>query len=85
MQPDLIQSQNMSYGCVTRVAAYALPVMCWVLLPVLRIHELEAIVLLYLPEALCFIFAHTIQFAMLLLHVAVVSACSVAGIAGGVN
>jgi hypothetical protein len=85
MQPDLVQSQKLLYGYVTRVSAYTLPVMCWIILPVLRVHELEAIVLLYVPEALCFLFAHAIQFSTLLLHVAVVSTCSVMGIAGGEN
>ena len=83
LQPNLIQSQKILYGCVTKLAAYVLPVLCWILLPVLRIHELEAIVLIFIPEALCFVFAHCLHFATLLLNVAVLSACSVIGVAGG--
>jgi hypothetical protein len=77
IQPDLVHSQNFFYGYCMRSAAYAIPVLCWVLLPVFRVHELEAIALIYVPEALCFAFQYVMQFTMLLLHVAVVSICSV--------
>ena len=83
VKSDLVQSQKISYGCMTKVAVYLIPILCWILLPIFHIHELEAIVLLYVPEALCFVFAHGLQFATLLLNVAVLSACSVVGIAGG--
>jgi hypothetical protein len=78
--PDIIPAQKISYGYVMRVAAYTLPILCWVLLPVLRVHELEAIVLLYVPEALCFTFAYVLQFTTLLLRVATVACCSVGGV-----
>ena len=77
VQLNIVQTRTISYGCVSRFVAYLLPVVCWILLPILRIHELEAIVLLYTPEALCFVFEHIVRFINLLLQVAVVSACSV--------
>jgi hypothetical protein len=77
--PDLVPVQHFSYGYVMRGVAYALPFFCWVLIPVLRVHAIEAIVLLYVPEALCFVFAYVMNFTTLLLHLAVVSACSVGG------
>ena len=83
MTPGVVHAQHISYGYVTRVAAYAIPLLCWVLLPILHVHELEAIVLLYTPETLCFIFAHCMHFCMLLLQVAAVTVCSVAGIESG--
>ena len=82
IKSDLLQAQRISYGYIMRVAAYAIPIICWILIPVLRVNELEAMVLLYTPEALCFVFAHILQFVSLLLHVAVVSVCSVVGISG---
>jgi hypothetical protein len=78
--PDLVPAQRFSYGYVMRVSAYALPVLCWVLLPVLRVHELEAIALLYIPEALCFTFAYVLQFTTILLRVATVACCSIGGV-----
>jgi hypothetical protein len=79
---NIVQTRTISYGCVARFVAYMLPVVCWILLPILRIHELEAIVLLYTPEALCFVYEHLVRFTTLLLQVAVVSACSVVGASG---
>ena len=61
-------------------ATFLLPVLSWILLPVLRVHALEAITLLYIPEVLCIVFAYAIQFATLLLRVAAAAGCSVAGI-----
>jgi hypothetical protein len=77
--PDLVPAQAISYGRVMGVAAYMLPVLCWILLPVLRVHELEAIALLFYPEALCFVFAHALQLAALVLHLVATTACLVAG------
>jgi hypothetical protein len=84
INPGLVQAQNILYGRVMDCATFVLPVLSWILLPVLRVHALEAITLLYVPEALCMVFVYAIQFATLLLHVAVTAACSVAGV-GGVN
>jgi len=78
--PDLVPAQAVSYGRAMGVAAYLLPVLCWVLLPVLRVHELEAIALLFYPEALCFVFAHALQLAALVLHLVATSGCMVAGL-----
>jgi hypothetical protein len=77
--PDVAHAQALSYGRVMGAAAYALPALSWVLLPVLRVHELEAITLLFLPEALCLIFASALQMATLLLHLATTTACLVGG------
>ena len=85
IEPDLVPAQSISYKHFMDIAAYVLPVVSWIILPVLRVHELEAIVLLYVPEALCFVFAYTIQFITLLLDVAVDAACSVSGIDSGVK
>lgn len=85
IEPDLIPAQSISYKHFMDIAAYVLPIVSWILLPVLRVHELEAIVLLYLPEAFCFVFAYTIQFLTLLLNVAVDTACSVSGVDSGVK
>ena len=79
---NIVTTRTISYEGVTRFAAYLLPVFCWILLPVLRVHELEAIVLLYTPEALCFIFGHVLSFSILLLQVGVVSACGIMGVSG---
>ena len=85
VEPDLIPAQSISYKHFMDIAAYVLPVVSWIILPVLRVHELEAIALLYVPEALCFVFAYTTQFMTLLLNVAVNAACSVGGIDSGVK
>jgi hypothetical protein len=77
MIPRLVQSQKFAYQYITKFAAYIIPITCWVILPVLPVHELEAIVLLFLPEALCFVFVHCVYFFTLILQVAVVSICSV--------
>ena len=77
MIPRLVQSQRFAYEYVTKFAAYIIPITCWVVLPVLPVHELEAIVLLFLPEALCFVFMYCIYFFTLILQVAVVSVISV--------
>jgi hypothetical protein len=74
------------YGhLIKSVGAYAIPIISWILLPILRVHELEAVFLLFIPELLCFVFAHMMKFTTLILQVAVVSVCSVAGIAGSDN
>jgi hypothetical protein len=83
VEPDLIPAQTISYKHFMNIAAYAIPVISWILLPVLRVHELEAIALLYIPEALCFVFGYTMNFATLLLSVAVDAACTMGGINNG--
>jgi hypothetical protein len=83
IEPDLIPAQSISYKHFMYIAAYLLPVVSWILLPVLRVHELEAITLLYAPEALCFVFAYTMHFLTLLLTVAVDAACCMSGIDNG--
>ncbi|KAJ1467702.1 hypothetical protein T484DRAFT_1755659 [Baffinella frigidus] len=85
IESDLVPAQKVSYGHLMDIAAYALPVVSWVLLPVLQVHELEAIALLYVPEVLCFVFAYIMQFVTLLLNVAVDAACSVCGAVGYVK
>ena len=80
IDPNLVQTQNILYGRVMGSATFVLPVLSWILLPVLRVHALEAITLLYVPEVLCIVFAYAIHFATLLLRVAVATGCSVAGI-----
>lgn len=82
LSSDLVPAQTLSCR-VMHVASYALPVLVWMLLPVLRVHELEAIALLYVPEALCFTFAYSLQFVTLLLNVAVTAACSLCGAGSG--
>jgi hypothetical protein len=77
MIPRLVHSQKFAYQYTTKTAAYIVPLTCWVILPILPVHELEAIVLLFLPEALCFVFAHCVYFLSLILQVAVISICSV--------
>jgi hypothetical protein len=81
LDPELVPAQKLSYGYFMDVAAYVIPISSWILLPVFRVHALEAIVLLYLPEALCFVFAYTIEVITLLLNVAVVAGCSMWGVA----
>ena len=83
VEPDLLPAQTISYKHFMDIAAYVIPVISWVLLPVLRVHELEAIALLYFPEALCFVFAYVMNFATLLLTVAVDAACSMTGLDNG--
>jgi len=73
---DLVPAQKLSYGRMMKFFAYVLPMLCWVILPVLRVHELEAIALLYVPEATCFAFAFALQFTTLMLNVAVSAICS---------
>lgn len=80
---DLVPAQILSYGRFMAVASYVIPVVSWILLPVLRVHELEAIALLYIPDALCFVFAYTIEFVAILLNVATVAGCSICGIGAG--
>jgi hypothetical protein len=75
----LVPVQSTSYGMIMPCMAYVIPVLSWILLPILRIHELEAVALLYIPEAMCFIFAYALQFTTLLVHLAVVAGCSVCG------
>ena len=82
INPGLVQAQGLLYGRVMGIATFVLPVMSWVLLPILRVHALEALTLLYVPEVLCTVFAYAIQFATLLIQVAVAAGCSVAGIHG---
>jgi len=77
---DLVPAQMIFYGCIMRGAAYIIPVLCWLVLPILRVHGLEAIALLYVPEAVCFTFACTLQFTTLVLHIAVTSMCAVTGV-----
>lgn len=77
---DLVPAQAVSYNYIIRSVAYIMPVLCWVLLPILRVHELEAIALLYVPEMVCFTFAYTLQFTILVLHIATTALCSVTGI-----
>jgi hypothetical protein len=74
---DLVPAQTIFYSHIMQSVAYILPVLCWMLLPILRVHELEAIALLYVPEAVCFTFAYTLQFTTLVLHIAVTSMCAV--------
>lgn len=76
---DLVPAQKLLYGRFMDVTAYVIPVVSWILLPVFRVHELEAIVLLYVPDALCFVFAYAIEFTTLLLNVAVGAGCSIGG------
>ena len=76
----LVPAQSTSYGIIMRCMAYIIPVLSWVLLPILRIHELEAVALLYLPEAMCFVFAYALHFTTFLVHVGVVAGCSVCGV-----
>jgi hypothetical protein len=80
---DLVPAQKMTYGYFMDTSAYVLPVVSWILLPVLRVHELEAIVLLYIPDAFCFVFEYVIRFTTLLLNVVVVTGCSICGIGDG--
>jgi hypothetical protein len=77
---DLVPVQAVSYGYIMRGVAYILPLICWVLLPILRVHELEAVALLYVPEAVCFAFAYTLQFATVVIHIAITAMCSVFGV-----
>jgi hypothetical protein len=79
-QTDMVHAHGIVYGYFMSVAAYILPLVCWVLIPVFRVHELEALALIYIPETICFIFQYTLQFFTLFLHIAVVSACSLGGI-----
>jgi hypothetical protein len=76
---DLVPAQRVVYGFVTGAAAYALPLLAWVVLPILRVHELEAIVLLFVPEALCFMFACALQFVSTVLHIGVTAAAAERG------
>lgn len=76
---DLVPAQNISYGSFMDIMAYTIVVFSWVLLPVLRVSELEAIALLYVPEILCFAFAYAMQFVTLVLNVVVMAAFSVGG------
>lgn len=71
---DLVPAQTLVYGIVMNCAAYTIPVLAWIVIPVLRVHELEAIVLLYVPEALCFAFAYVLQFVSTVLHIGVTAA-----------
>jgi hypothetical protein len=80
---DLVPAQKLSYGNFMDVAAYIIPLASWILLPVLRVHELESIVLLYVPDAFCFLFTYILEFTTLLLNVAVVAGCSMCGIGPG--
>jgi hypothetical protein len=84
-RPDLVPAQKLTYGYFMDSCAYALVLFSWVLLPILRVSELEAIALLYVPEALCFVFAYTMQLVTLLLNVMVAAAFSVGGGGGGGN
>jgi hypothetical protein len=77
---DLIPAQKVAYGYFMDMCAYAIPVVSWILLPVLRVHELEAIVLLYIPDVLCFVFDYVIRFTNVLLNVGVIAGCSICGI-----
>lgn len=77
---DLVPAQIISYGYIMKSAAYILPLFCWTVLPILRVHELEAIVLLFVPEVLCIAFAYTLQFTTILVQIAVTSICTVSGI-----
>ena len=77
--PDLVPAQAVSYGRVMDVMAYVLPLFSWVLLPVLRVHELEAITLLFYPEAVCFVFAHALQLTTLVIQLVVTTGCLVGG------
>jgi hypothetical protein len=83
VEPDLLPAQIISYKHFMDIASYAIPVVSWVLLPVLRVHELEAIALMYFPEALCFVFVYVMNFATLLLAVAVDAACAMTGLDNG--
>ena len=76
LSSDLVPAQKLSYGRLINCSAYVLPVLCWVILPVLRVHEIEAIAPLYVPDALCFAFAFALQFTTLMLNVAVAAICS---------
>jgi hypothetical protein len=82
INPGLVQAQQILYGHVMGSAAFLIPILSWILLPVLRVHALESIILIYAPEMLCGVFAYAMQFATLLLRVAVAAGCSVAGING---
>ena len=82
INPNLVHAQNILYGRVMGSATFVLPVLSWILLPVLRVHALEALTLLYVPEVLCTIFAYAINFVTLLLRMSVTAGCSVAGISG---
>lgn len=74
VNPTLVPAQALLYGNFMGAVAYALPVLVWVLLPVLRVHELEAIVLLYVPEVLCFVFAYSLHLMTSVLHLVTVVA-----------
>jgi hypothetical protein len=78
--PDLVPAQMISYKYIMKTMAYILPLFCWTVLPILRVHELEAIALLFFPEAVCFLFAFTLQFTSLAIHIAVTAMCTLSGI-----
>ena len=84
INPNLVPAQNLLYGRVMDSATFILPLLFWILLPVVRVHALEVIALLYIPEVLCTVFAYTLQFTTLLIHVAVDAGCSVAGVGAAV-
>lgn len=73
---DLIPGQAMWYERIMPALAFVIPILSWLLLPILRVHELEAIALLYVPEVICFIFAHVLQFVTIFLDLSVVTVCS---------
>jgi hypothetical protein len=77
---DLVPAQKFAYGYFMDISAYSIPVIAWILLPVLRVHELEAIALLFIPDALCFVFEYVIRVTNLLLNVGVIAGCALCGI-----
>jgi hypothetical protein len=77
---NLVPAQALLYGRLMVVASYAIPLLSWLVLPVLRVHELEAIVLLYVPEALCYAFEWTLRFGTLLLQMVVDTTCCMCGV-----
>lgn len=73
---DLVPLQPLTYGVGMRVAAFAVPVLSWMLLPIFRVHSLEVIAMIYSPEALCFAFAYASQVVATLVQVCVVAFCN---------
>jgi len=73
---DLLPGQAIWYGRFMPALAFVIPIISWLLLPILRVHELEAIALLYVPEVICFTFAHVLQFFTIFLDLSVATVCS---------
>jgi hypothetical protein len=74
MNTDLVPAQALLYGGLMNGAAYALPLIAWVVLPILRVDAVEFVFLLYVPEVICFLFAYLLQFTTTVLHIVAVVA-----------